>query len=412
MKTLITDLLTKSNIDPQLIIYVSHFILILLVIIMAVIADIISKKIILIAVEKLVKKTKNRFDDIFMEKKGFSYLSHIAPILVIHLSADVFPMVKTGLHKFSIISLIIIGIVVIFKLMESIEEIYSELAISRERPIKGYIQVLQMLSSIIGGIMIISHLMNRSPWKLLSGIGAVTAIILLIFKDSILGFVAGIQLAANNMIRIGDWIEMPKYNADGDVIEINLNSVKIRNFDKTITTIPVYAFISDSFKNWRGMSESGGRRIKRPIYIDATTIKICTEEMLEKYKKIECIGEYLEKKIEEINDYNKNIDTSQETNGRRLTNIGTFREYVLSYLKNHPGINQDMTLIVRQLELTPQGLPLEIYAFSRDIVWKNYEGLQSDIFDHLLAVLPEFDLEVFQNPTGSDFRKSFSEKNK
>jgi miniconductance mechanosensitive channel len=410
MKNLITNLLAESGMDSQLSIYITYFILILLVIAMAIIADIISKKIILIAVEKLVKKTKNRFDDIFMEKKGFSYLSHIAPIIVVHLSADAFPMIKTGLHKLSLILLIIIGIIVIFKLMESIEVIYSELAISRERPIKGYLQVLQMLTTMIGGIMIISNVLNKSPWKLLSGIGAVTAIILLIFKDSILGFVAGIQLAANNMIRIGDWIEMPKYNADGDVIEINLNTVKVRNFDKTITTIPVYAFISDSFKNWRGMSESGGRRIKRPIYIDATTIKICTEEMLEKYMKIEYIREYVEKKVQEINSSNKDIDISQKINGRRLTNIGTFREYVLSYLKNHPGINQDMTLIVRQLELTPQGLPLEIYAFSKDIVWNNYEALQSDIFDHLLAVLPEFDLEVFQNPTGNDFKNYLSRK--
>jgi miniconductance mechanosensitive channel len=410
MKNLITNLLAESGMDSQLSIYITYFILILLVIATAIIADIISKKIILIAVEKLVKKTKNRFDDIFMEKKGFSYLSHIAPIIVVHLSADAFPMIKTGLHKLSLILLIIIGIIVIFKLMESIEVIYSELAISRERPIKGYLQVLQMLTTMIGGIMIISNVLNKSPWKLLSGIGAVTAIILLIFKDSILGFVAGIQLAANNMIRIGDWIEMPKYNADGDVIEINLNTVKVRNFDKTITTIPVYAFISDSFKNWRGMSESGGRRIKRPIYIDATTIKICTEEMLEKYMKIEYIREYVEKKVQEINSSNKDIDIFQKINGRRLTNIGTFREYVLSYLKNHPGINQDMTLIVRQLELTPQGLPLEIYAFSKDIVWNNYEALQSDIFDHLLAVLPEFDLEVFQNPTGNDFKNYLSRK--
>jgi len=406
MKKLIIELLQKNGVGSQLSLYISYIVLICIVFIAALLADLISKKVILIAVEKLVKKTKNRFDDIFMDKKGFHYLSQIAPAIVIYLSAGMFPLIKTGLHKLSLIYLIIITIIVLFKLMESIEEVYSGLNISKERPIKGYIQVFQMIATIIGGIMIISNLMNKSPWKLLSGIGAVTAIVLLIFKDSILGFVAGIQLAANNMIRIGDWIEMPKYNADGDVIEINLTTVKVRNFDKTITTIPVYAFISDSFKNWRGMSESGGRRIKRPIYIDATTIKICTDEMLEKYKKISYISEYIGEKSLEVNEYNKNIDISQTANGRRLTNIGTFRHYVLSYLKNNPEINQNMTLLVRQLEITPQGLPIEIYAFSKDVVWQNYEKVQSDIFDHLLAVLPEFDLKVFQNPSGNDFKNS------
>jgi miniconductance mechanosensitive channel len=406
MKELIIDLLKKNGVNPQLSQYIGYFTLICIVILVAVLADLISKKVILIAVEKLVKKTKNRFDDIFMEKKGFHYLSQIAPAIVIYLSAGMFPLIKTGLHKLSLIYLITITIIILFKLMESIEEVYSSLSISRERPIKGYVQVFQMIATIIGGIMIISNLMNKSPWKLLSGIGAVTAIVLLIFKDSILGFVAGIQLAANNMIRIGDWIEMPKYNADGDVIEINLTTVKVRNFDKTITTIPVYAFISDSFKNWRGMSESGGRRIKRPIFIDATTIKICTDEMIEKYKKISYISEYMDSKSKEVDEYNKNIDTSQTANGRRLTNIGTFRNYVLSYLKNNPEINQHMTLLVRQLEITPQGLPIEIYAFSKNIEWQHYERIQSDIFDHLLAVLPEFDLKVFQNPSGNDFKSS------
>lgn len=408
MKELIINLLETKGVSSNLSQYIGYLILICIVIITAVAADLVSKKIMLIAVEKLVKKTKNRLDDIFMEKKGFHYLSQIAPAIVIYLSAGMFPLIKTALHKLSLIYLITITIIILFKLMESIEEVYSGLSISNERPIKGYIQVFQMMTTIIGGIMIISNLMNKSPWKLLSGIGAVTAIILLIFKDSILGFVAGIQLSANNMIRIGDWIEMPKYNADGDVIEINLTTVKVRNFDKTITTIPVYAFISDSFKNWRGMSESGGRRIKRPIYIDANTIKICTDEMIEKYKKISYISEYVEEKSLEVNEYNKseNIDTSQTANGRRLTNIGTFRHYILSYLKNNPGINQNMTLLVRQLEITPQGLPIEVYAFSNDVVWQNYERIQSDIFDHLLAVLPEFDLKVFQSPSGNDFKKS------
>ncbi len=410
MKEFFSNLLQGSEDSFELSVYVSYIVLICLVFFTAVVADVISKKVILTIVEKIVKKTKAKWDDIFFENKVFTTLSHISPAIVIYLSAGLFPLAKEIMERSAIVYLIIIMVVVVLKLLDSIEQIYSGLEIAKERPIKGYIQVFQMVGVIIGGIVIISHILNKPAWKLLSGIGALTAIILLIFKDSILGFVAGIQIAANKMVKIGDWIEMPKYNADGDVIEINLNTVKVRNWDKTITTIPVYAFISDSFKNWRGMSESGGRRIKRYIYIDVNTIKICTDEMLKKYKNIEYISKYVENKENEIVEYNsiKELDLSEPTNGRRLTNIGTFREYVLSYLKNHPGINHEMTLLVRQLQVTENGLPIEIYAFSKDIVWQNYEALQADIFDHLLAILPEFQLRAFQNPSGNDFRGIFS----
>ena len=228
-----------------------------------------------------------------------------------------------------------------------------------------------------------------------------------IFKDAILGFVAGIQLSANRMVANGDWIEMPKYGANGNIIEIALTTVKVQNWDKTITTIPTYALITESFKNWRGMSESGGRRIKRAISMDMNTIQFCTEDMLERFSKIQYISDYIKEKTIELQENNKleQVDHSSIVNGRRMTNIGTFRAYVKAYLTNHPMINKDMTFLIRQLEPTEHGLPIEIYVFSKDQNWANYEGIQSDIFDHVLAVVPEFDLQVFQSPTGMDFNK-------
>jgi miniconductance mechanosensitive channel len=273
--------------------------------------------------------------------------------------------------------------------------------------------VVQIILFILGGIVIIAHWLGESPFILLSGIGALSAVLLIVFRDSLLGLVAGIQLAANDMVRVGDWIEMPKYEADGDIIDISLNTVKVQNFDKTITTIPSYALISDSFKNWRGMQASGGRRIKRSLFIDTNSIKFCTEEMIEKFKTIKFLTEYITSKEREIAEYNaKNeINRNNPVNGRALTNIGVFREYINQYLQHHPGISQEKTLLVRQLAPTENGLPLEVYAFTNDIRWDVYETIQSDIFDHLFAVAPEFRLQLFQNPSGIDFRKIYDEGN-
>ena len=237
--------------------------------------------------------------------------------------------------------------------------------------------------------------------------GAMTAILLLVFKDSILGLVASIQLTSNDMVRIGDWIEMPKYGADGDVIDVTLHTVKVQNWDKTITTIPSYALISDSFKNWRGMAESGGRRIKRAIYIDLTSIKFCTSEMLDRFEKFQLITDYIRTRKAEITEYNQEhqVDTSELINGRNLTNVGTFRAYLVAYLHHHPKIHQDLTFLIRHLPPGEQGLPIEIYVFSNDQVWANYEAIQADIFDHIFSVVPMFDLRLFQNPTGADFQQ-------
>jgi miniconductance mechanosensitive channel len=268
------------------------------------------------------------------------------------------------------------------------------------------VQVAKILIFVVGIILVIAKLLDQSPVILLSGFGAMTAVLLLLFKDSILGLVAGIQLATNDMVRIGDWIEMPKYGADGDVVEISLHTVKVENWDRTITAIPSYALVSDSFKNWRGMQTSGGRRIKRSIYIDKTSVSFCTEEMVERFKKIQFLTDYISGKQKEIQEYNTGhcIDTSEPVNGRQITNIGTLRAYIENYLRNHPKIHKGMTMMVRQLQPTENGLPLEIYAFTNDTNWVNYEAIQADIFDHILSVIPSFGLRVFQAPSGHDMR--------
>jgi miniconductance mechanosensitive channel len=256
-------------------------------------------------------------------------------------------------------------------------------------------------------IMIISIFSGKAPSLLLGGLGAMAAVLILVFKDTILGFVASIQLSANKMVNVGDWISMPKYNADGDVIDISLNTVKVQNWDKTIATIPTYALVSESFNNWKGMEESGGRRIKRSINIDMNSVGFLDAEQIEKFRKYYLLKDYINRKEKEISEFNKSLklEGDQVTNGRKMTNLGTFRKYLEEYLKQHPKIHQDMTFLVRHLQPSDKGLPIEIYVFSNDQAWANYEAIQADIFDHILAIIPEFGLRVFQNPTGSDFRR-------
>ena len=267
--------------------------------------------------------------------------------------------------------------------------------------------MVKLLLYFVTLILIISILVQKTPFYILSGLGALTAVLMFVFKDILMGFVGGIQLIANKMVAPGDWIEMSKYGADGDVIEITLTTVKVKNFDNTITTIPTYALINESFKNWRNMNLSGGRRIKRFVYVDLGSIKFCSSEMLERFKKIQLISKSIQDRQQEILDYNKlhNVDESTLVNGRRLTNIGVFRSYVEAYLRHHPMIHQEMTFIVRQLSSGEKGLPIEIYVFCKDTNWTAYESVQADIFDHIMAVVPEFDLHVFQEPSGTDFQK-------
>ncbi len=385
---------------------------IILVVILAIafLGDAICRHIILTAVARLVKKTKATWDDIVFDRKVLTHVSHlVAPILLYIL----LPLAISNLGLLSFIQRIcMIYIIAVFlkfisSLLTALFHVYSEKEQFRDRPLKGLLQTVQVILFFIGGIIIVSILIDKSPMVLLTGLGASAAVLMLVFKDSIMGFVSGIQLSANNMLRVGDWIQMPKYGADGTVIEVTLNTVKVRNWDNTITTIPPYALVSDSFQNWRGMQESGGRRIKRSIRIDMNSVKFCTPEMLAKYKKIQLLKDYIEETEKVIEDYNKEhgIDNSILVNGRRQTNLGVFRAYLTNYLKSLPTVNQDLTCMVRQLQPTEQGIPLELYFFSAIKAWVPYEGVQADVFDHVLAIIPEFDLHVFQNPTGEDFRE-------
>jgi miniconductance mechanosensitive channel len=381
----------------------------------------IAKNIILQIIRRIILKTKTKLDDVFLEKKVFSRLSHIAPAIVIYALAPVSFYglgelhVETGewdgligfVRGLSIVYMIIAVLFVIDASINALYAIYKTTDMAERMYIRGYVQVLKIIVNFIGIIFIIGRISDQSPWKMLASMGALTAVLMLVFKDTILGFVASIQLTTNNMVRVGDWIEMPQYGADGDVLDIALTTVKVQNWDKTISTIPTYYLISNSFRNWRGMSESDGRRIKRAVNIDMSSIRFCDREMLARFAKIRYITEYIESKNKELADYNNDqkINEDDLLNARRLTNIGTFRAYVVAYLQNHPMIHAaDMTFLVRQLATAEHGLPIEIYVFSKDKNWVNYEAIQSDIFDHILAILREFDLKVFQDPTGSDFQ--------
>jgi len=399
------------GISESLALYLRWIILGLVIIIIAYLCNYIAKKFLLAGVSRFVKKTRTNWDDALLQHKVFTRLSHIAPALIFYFSAHLLPPIQDIIQRLSMVYMILIGLSVINATLNAVDDIYRSFSVSRQRPIKGYLQIAKIIITVFIVIVAISTLMNRSPWLMLSGLGAMTAILLLIFKDSILGFVASVQLSSNDMVRIGDWIEMPKYGADGDVIDVSLHTVKVQNWDKTITSIPSYTLISDSFKNWRGMSESGGRRIKRSINIDMGSVKFCTDEMLNRFGKFQLISEYIQNKKGEIAEYNKqnDVDTSELINGRNLTNLGTFRAYLSAYLHNHPNVHKEMTFLIRHLPPGPNGLPIEIYVFSNDQVWANYEAIQADIFDHILAVLPMFDLSVFQYPTGGDLHGMISQ---
>ena len=333
------------------------------------------------------------------------------PIIVVYMTADLMlpsQTITSELFKrLAMVFFIFAGVWILDAVLLAVREIYYKSDVSEQRPIRGYLDGIKIVAYVMAGIFIVSVLTGKSPWGILSILGGFTVVLMLVFKDTILGFVASIQLSGHDMVRVGDWIEMPKYGADGDVIDVTIHTVKVRNWDKTITTIPTYSLVSDAFKNWRGMSESGGRRIKRAIHIDLSSIKFCNDEMLERFRKFDLIKNYIAEKQEEISRYNKEhtLNPEQLINGRRQTNIGVFRAYIIAYLKNHPKIHQGMTFLVRHLEPTQYGLPIQIYVFSNDQVWANYEAIQADIFDHLLAAVPEFELQVFQNPSGYDFSR-------
>jgi miniconductance mechanosensitive channel len=381
--------------------------------VLAWLANYATKRLITSVIHPLIHKSGAKWDDKLAENRVLIRFSHIVPAAIIHIFAptlfDTHPQVIAFCQVVVNTYLIVIALLIIDGVLNFCRAIWDQLPVGKRFPAKSFIQAAKLVINLVGCIFILSAVLGKSPVVFFSGLGAVTAILLLIFKDAILGLVAGFQLSVNNMVMVGDWIEMPGRGADGDVIDVSLTTVKVQNWDKTITTLPTYALVTDSFKNWRGMSESGGRRIKRSLQIDLRTIQFADETLLERFKGIRILRPYLDEKLEDIQKYNADVadDLSELINGRRLTNVGTFRAYCVAYLRNHPKIHQSgMTLIVRQLAPGTTGLPIELYAFANDTAWANFEDIQGDIFDHLLSILPEFQLSAFQAPSGADVEKA------
>ncbi|WP_196889300.1 mechanosensitive ion channel family protein [Aureivirga sp. CE67] len=381
---------------------------IFLLFIIAVIAWRIARRILHKVLPKMARRTNTMLDDIFFTKRVINSIAHLVPAIMIDIFAPQFFQHYQKLLPFIIVITDIFIVVIIAEIIicfiKSLREHLEMNPKFKDKPIASLSQLARTFITIIAVILIISITINESPVALLTGLGAMAAVIMLAFKDSILGFVGSIQLSLNDMVRVGDWVTLPKYGADGNVLEINLTTVKVQNFDKTITTIPTYSFISDSFKNWRGMENSDGRRIKRAININVSSVKFCTHELLEKLEQVHLISAYITEKKVEIEQYNSEHKKNSLTiNGRALTNIGLFRKYLELYLAKNHNINHEMTCMVRQLPPTETGIPIEVYAFCNNKEWVAYEGIMSDIFDHIMACVPLFDLEVFQNPTGTDF---------
>ena len=371
-------------------------------------AYLVAKRVVLRVIRFLSSKTSSDWDKVLIEHKVFARLSNVVPALVVHVLAPVvFAGVESlagfvqGLAK---VYLVVVLLFTLQALLNGLQTIYQRYDISKRIPIKGLLQALMLVASFVGSVFIISIVMGREIGTLMAGLGAMVMGFLFVFKDAIMGLVAGIQIATNDTVRKGDWIEMKGHGIDGDVIDVSLTTVKVQNFDKTVVSIPASKLITEACRNWRGMKDSGGRRIKRPIRIDMRSIRFADEALLEKFQRFDLLKGYLQSRLDEVNVHNQtaNMDLSELVNGRRLTNIGTFRAYIMAYLKSHPQIRQDRTFLIRQLAPGDNGLPIEIYIFTDTTVWAEYEAIQADIFDHLLAVIPEFGLAPFQNSTGKE----------
>lgn len=409
MVTFFDELFLSLNLGESFSKGLAYFIGLSIIIAIAILSRIGLRKLILRPLRAIVKKTPNIWDNAFVKRKVLDRLSYFLPVVIIYATSNQFPDIQEIIQKTTLSIIWFLVAFVLSSIMDSINEIYSGFKISATRPIKGLVQILKIIAYIVSFIMIFSTITGTSPLGVLTAIGALTAVLLIVFKDTLLAIVASFQITTDNLVSIGDWISVPQYNADGEVIDISLHIVKVKNWDKTITTIPIYSLVTNSFKNYKSMVLSGGRRIKRSVLIDMKSIRFLNESDIEKFKKIQLIKKYIEDKTSEIDEYNRenHIDISTPVNGRKLTNIGTLRIYTLEYLKNNNHIRKDLTYMVRQLDPTELGLPLEIYAFSNDTNWVNYENIQSDIFDHILAIIPQFGLRVFQNPSGYDFDKFF-----
>ena len=377
-------------------------------IVAALIADIIAKRILVSTVRTIARRSKVTWDDALIEHNVAGRIVQLVPAFIIYAGVALVPdlpeYVAELVRNVAMAYVVLVSTMALTALLGAANTIYSSLPVAKVRPLKGFVQLLQIVIWVIGGVLIVATLIDRSPLILLSGFGAMTAILLLVFKDTILSLVASVKLTEQDMVRVGDWIEMPQFGADGDVIDVQLHTVKVQNWDKTITTIPTHSLISDSFKNWRGMQSTGARRIKRSVLIDVSSIRFQSREEIDHFKRFALLKDYIAAKEAELAAYNEALEheVSETVNMRRLTNIGTFRAYAESYLQNHPRIHKGMTLMVRQLGADAHGLPLEVYCFTNTTVWAEYESIQADIFDHLLAIIPEFGLRIYQQPAGSD----------
>ncbi len=411
--SLLNPILEELPLSPALSELVAILLVLIIVSLVALLATFLVRKTVLSALTFWIQNNRYKWDDPLASNGLLNKICWLVPVIIFSIGVDFFIDPESAIYipTRRIINgcFVIVVVLSLSALFSSINDIHRLIRKKKGTSLSGYTDAGKILSYAFGTIFLVSIFTGKSPWGIVSILGGLTAVTLLVFKDSILGFVASVLLTSTDMVRLGDWIEMPQYGADGDVIDISIHSVRIQNFDKTITTIPPYALVTNSFKNWRGMSESGGRRIKRAIFIDMHSIRFCDAEMHNKFKKMSLISSYVQEKQLEIDEYNKKHgDETLPVNGRRLTNIGVFRTYVIAYLKSNPKIHDQMTFLVRQLAPTDRGLPLEIYAFSKDKDWAHYEELQADIFDHLLAAVPEFGLRIFQNPSGFDFRRLHS----
>jgi len=410
----ITKWLTWLGISPEAAAKTAGISDFLMVMLIGVIIYYITKFIIIRILKKIARRTSNNWDDALLEHKVFQRMAFLIPGILIYQSIpvtlDEFPGFIPMALKLTNIYIIVVFLLILNSFLNSIFTMYQKSEFALYHPIKGYIQIGKIVVFIVVFLLILSLLFNQSPLYMLTGLGAFSAVLLLIFKDPILGFVGGIQLSANDMVRQGDWISMPKFGADGTVLEISLTTVKVQNFDNTISTLPTYSLVSESFQNYRGMKDSGVRRMKRSISIDMSSVKFCTQEMLDKFRKINILQEYIDRTEAELENYNteNNVDNSIFINGRRQTNIGVFRAYLEEYLAHHPQIDNSSDLLVRQLQPNSSGIPIEIYAFTLETGFIRYEKVQSDIFDHILAIVPQFELRVFQSPTGEDLKQSNS----
>ena len=401
------NLLSKLGLNSTITTYISEAISLITLILITLALYYIILLVIKKTVYVFIQKSQSKRDDILIQNKVFNRICLLIPAFLIRFNIEAaipsFPTLSSTIILFTKIYEVFIYSRVLDAILTTLNDIYDTYEISKSKPIKGFIQVLKTIIYIICTLLIIAILTHKELSNILIGLGTLSAVLMLVFKDPILGFVGGLQLTINDMLRIGDWIVMEKSKADGEVLEIGLTTVKVQNWDKTITTIPTYSLISDSFTNWRGMENSGGRRIARSFIIDIDTVRFCTPEMLERFKKFQLVTKYITDKEKEIEEYNKanNIDNSNLVNGRRQTNLGIFRAYLNAYLANCPYINKDMTFMVRQLSPTETGVPIQIYAFSSNKAWISYENIQSDIFDHVFAVVTMFDLKIYQKPSSN-----------